>query len=625
MAEADAANAPAAAPPEPPKPPRSRFLAWLARRPFKVLTLLCLLLWLPGILSLPALDRDESRFAESSRQMIDSGNLIDIRFGQVPRYKKPVGIYWAQAAATGIASHVYGWVGDHSHIWTYRLPSLLGGIVSAWLTFWLASSLFGAEAGLLAALLMATSILLTAEATIATTDAVLLATVLGTQGVLIRIHEGPVSRRMALAGWAAMAIGILIKGPVTPAVAAVTILVLAAWNFRQQRWQSFSWLKGAEPLRGLALLLAIVLPWLIAIAIQTHGDFFRQSLGDDFAAKVAGGQESHGAPPGYYLLLSSLSFWPAIAFIAPGIGLAITRRAEPAIRFLIAWAVGWWVLVEAVPTKLPHYVLPAYPALAILAALWLLAPKTAEPVAATAPAPEKNARDGDEAAPVVAAPKPKKDWRRWLVWLAALQFLLGLAALVAGPVELPRLYGDGGDALLFYNLHQSQLVMGLSGAAALAGLVALIMLVCGMRLGVLIPALLALFIVTPTLTVLTAPGLSQFWVSRDLAALVAKDSEQGDPPPVLAGYEEPSLVFALGADTGLSDGKGAAEIGAKGGGLALVDDAERPQFLARLAELQADATALDEVSGFNYSRGKTVHVTVYRVSSLNPVTRPTVH
>jgi len=364
-----------------------------------------------------------------------------------------------------------------------------------------------------------------------------------------------------------------------------------------------------------------VLPWLIAIAIQTHGDFFRQSLGDDFAAKVAGGQESHGAPPGYYLLLSSLSFWPAIAFVAPGIGLAIHRCAEPAIRFLIAWAAGWWVLVEAVPTKLPHYVLPAYPALAILAALWLLAPKTVEPVAAAAPAPAPEA-GGDEAAPAPPPPKPKKDWRRWLVWLAALQFLIGLAVLVAGPVELPRLYGNGDDPLIVYNLYQSQLAIILAGTAALCGLVALILLLCGLRLGVLIPALLALFVVAPTLTAFTAPGLSQFWVSRDIAALVAKDSEPGDPPPVLAGYEEPSMVFALGADTGLSDGKGAAEIGARGGGLALVDDAERPQFLARLAELQADATALDEVSGFNYSRGKTVHVTVYRVAPLAPVTRP---
>ena len=95
-----------------------------------LLALLCLLLWLPGILSLPALDRDESRFAQSSRQMLDSGNFVDIRFGQVPRYKKPVGIYWLQAAATAVAGHIQDIDGDHSQIWTYRLPSLLGGIAA---------------------------------------------------------------------------------------------------------------------------------------------------------------------------------------------------------------------------------------------------------------------------------------------------------------------------------------------------------------------------------------------------------------------------------------------------------------------------------------------------------------
>ncbi|HEU4548522.1 MAG TPA: hypothetical protein VFS01_02415, partial [Rhizomicrobium sp.] len=63
------------------------FLHALARRPFWVLALLGLVLWLPGILSLPALDRDESRFAQASRQMVESGDLVDIRFGQVPRYK----------------------------------------------------------------------------------------------------------------------------------------------------------------------------------------------------------------------------------------------------------------------------------------------------------------------------------------------------------------------------------------------------------------------------------------------------------------------------------------------------------------------------------------------------------
>jgi hypothetical protein len=97
---------------------------------------------------------------------------------------------------------------------------------------------------------------------------------------------------------------------------------------------------------------------------------------------------------------------------------------------------------------------------------------------------------------------------------------------------------------------------------------------------------------------------------------VTRDSRPGDPAPSLAGYEEPSLVFALGADVNLTDGSGAAAQGANFGGLALVDDYEQPKFLARLAELQSDAVPVDEVRGFDYSRGKRVHVTVYRVRKL---------
>jgi hypothetical protein len=137
--QTDSQTAPETVAPAPVPPPR--WLTRLARRCYGVLALVCVLLWLPGVLSLPALDRDESRFAESSRQMLDSGNYVDIRFGQVPRYKKPVGIYWLQAATTAAAG-----LGDYSHIWTYRLPSLLGATLAVWLTFW-CGSLFGAEAG----------------------------------------------------------------------------------------------------------------------------------------------------------------------------------------------------------------------------------------------------------------------------------------------------------------------------------------------------------------------------------------------------------------------------------------------------------------------------------------------
>ena len=112
-------TAPAAAPAAP------AWLAGLARRPFAVLAVLGLFLWLPGVLSLPALDRDESRFAQSSRQMVESGDVVDIRFGRVPRYKKPIGIYWLQSRGkTKLAGLEVQGRDDRSL--TYRLPLAVG-------------------------------------------------------------------------------------------------------------------------------------------------------------------------------------------------------------------------------------------------------------------------------------------------------------------------------------------------------------------------------------------------------------------------------------------------------------------------------------------------------------------
>src|SRR6185437_3745133 len=205
-----------------------------------------------------------------------------------------------------------------------------------------------------------------------------------------------------------------------------------------------------------------------------------------------------------------------------------------------------------------------------------------------------------------ARDEPTPLWRRVLSYIASVQFLIGLAGLVAAPILFPRLYG-GGDAtfLLAYVI-----------VAGLIGLGALYMVITRARLIALGLAFVALAIFVPTLTLGVGPHLTQFWVSERLAASVVKDTMPGDPPPALAGFEEPSLVFALNANVTLTDGVGAAKQGADQGGLAVVDDHERSAFLAHLAELQSDAVPLNEVSGFNYSRGKPVHVTIYRVRKL---------
>ena len=578
----DVAAAPAMAAPVVPQTAAGRVLSFLARYWAVTLTLLCLVLWSPGIATLPPIDRDESRFAEASRQMLESHDFVNIMFGHVPRYQKPVGIYWIQSLTTAVAG-----LGDDSHIWTYRLASLLGGVLAVLLCFWCARAFALPEVAWLAAAVMGTSLLLTAESTMATTDACQLATVMGAMGVLLRVWLAtrPASTQpipatgLILAGWAAFAAGVLIKGPVVPGVCAVTVLALIAWQRGEWRWLAY-----LKPLWGLLLVLAIDLPWLVTIGIQSHGAFYQQSLGHDFAAKLAGGQESHGAPPGYYLVLVTLTFWPAILFVTPGLGAAIRRNADAATRFLICWAGASWLMIEAVPTKLPNYILPAYPPLAILAAVWMLLPR-------------------DENAPA---------WQGVLRWLAALQFAIGATALAAAPILAAAKYGDG----------VSWWLIALAVTSALLALTALLIYLRDAKVAAFLVASLAVLVAYPTLTMGAAPRLQRIWISPRAAQLIVKYRQSGDPPPIAAGYIEPSLMFALGKETRLTDGIGAAAAGADQGGLALIEDSERPAFLAHLAELQTDAQALASIDGINYTHGHKVHITLYRVTAPHDVMVP---
>src|ERR1700686_1824459 len=109
----------------------------LGVRPYALLTLLCLLLYLPGISAIPPLDRDEARFAQATRQMLETGDFLRIRFQDEARNKKPAGIYWLQAAAVSAFS-----TPSATAIWPYRLPSLLGAMAAVLLTFALGTALF---------------------------------------------------------------------------------------------------------------------------------------------------------------------------------------------------------------------------------------------------------------------------------------------------------------------------------------------------------------------------------------------------------------------------------------------------------------------------------------------------
>ena len=207
-----------------------------ARRPRLLLVLYCLLCWLPGFFSIPPSDRDESRFAQATKQMIESGNLLEIRNGAEARNRKPIGIYWLQlpfaavARATGIA--------DANPIWPYRLPSLFGALVAVLATYGLGRRLLGREAALLGAMMLGGSVLLAVETDMAKTDAALLAATTLAMTVLARAYTAEALTRGAAAlFWLALGAGILIKGPITPIVSALTVLALAVADREWRGWE----------------------------------------------------------------------------------------------------------------------------------------------------------------------------------------------------------------------------------------------------------------------------------------------------------------------------------------------------------------------------------------------------
>jgi 4-amino-4-deoxy-L-arabinose transferase-like glycosyltransferase len=326
------------------------------------LAVLSLALFLPGFFSLQPMDRDEPRFAQATKQMFETGDYVGIRFQGEARNKKPVGIYWMQAAVVG-AADALGLPHARTTIWAYRLVSLLGAVSAVLLTYWTALAFVSRRGAFLAALLLGSTVLLGVEARLAKTDAVVLATVMAAMGALARYYLAPKEQRgwrLPFIFWTAIGIGLLVKGPITPMVPLLTALALAVKD------RGARWVWGLKPLPGLAWALLIVAPWFVLIMIATKGAFLSDSVGGDMLGKVSTGQESHGAPPLTYFAVFWATAWPMAPLAALAAPFAWRARREPAVAFLIAWVVPFWLLFEAIPTKLPHYVLPVYPGIAIL-------------------------------------------------------------------------------------------------------------------------------------------------------------------------------------------------------------------------------------------------------------------
>ena len=546
----------------------SRWAVW-------ALLALSLLMFVPGIASLPVTDRDEARYAQASRQMVESGDYVHIRFQDEARNKKPVGAYWLQATAARIVDRVAS-----GAIWPYRLPSLIGAIAAVLLLFALARPAFGPSTAFLAAGLLAASVLAASEARLAKTDALLLATAVAAQLALVRIYLARVNASspsvgLALTFWIAQGLAILIKGPVVPFVSLLTVAALALSDRRTR------WLRSLGAPWGIPLALLIAAPWFVALSLGgagAAGDFVRESIGNDLIPKLLGGQERHGGWPGTYLLLSPLTFWPGSLLLLPALIVAWRERARPEVRALLAWLVPAWIAMELIPTKLPHYVLPLYPALALLVA-----------------------RAAVDRVSELGAILGRVVGRLWLGFWIALGFALaalGIAAVLA--------LHDGGAIIAAIALFVAGVTLAIV-AAVLARRERFIAAL-GFAVALAVPFHALLFAGV-------APRLDSLWLSRAAAAMVADHAGAERSTVASAGYSEPSLVFMLGTGTLLTDGKGAAAALADGRATrAVVERRQDTAFRAEASRLGIAPKDLASVTGLNYSRGQATTLRLYGAS-----------
>lgn len=526
-------------------------------KPYLLLILLSAILFATGLASLPVIDRDEAHFAQATRQMLQTGNYFQIRFQETTRFQKPPGINWLQAASVSLLSD-----SEASAIWPYRVPSLLGALLAVVLTYYFARRLICPEVALWGAALLASSLLLLIETHMAVIDTSLLASVLGMQGALWVIYAAALKQQKVAWGWAllfwlAMAWGFALKG-VTPLVGTLTVVTLCCVDKRVR------WLRGLHAVSGLLVFCLLSVTWLYFVNEAEHSNYLLQMIHNDLLPKLQGGHESHGQPPLFHLLILPLMFWPGSLLFWRGGVFAYTNRSTPAVRFLLAWIIPTWVFFEIMPSKLPQYVLPTFPAIALLCSLAL-----------------QTCKDN------ITVGK----------WEHGMQI---------GWVILSLALCAGVTALSYYFRHT------VDATACVIGL-----LVPGLLLGCIyyawqgryhqaVVGLLVVSLVTyPMLFGYALPRLSPLWVSRNAVESINKDQLSEQNPLLVVGFTEPSTVFYLNTK----------QIRFLDANEALDSLKRRPDSLLLIEEshianrsLPSALTVLRQTRGFNYSKGHWVNL-----------------
>ena len=466
------------------------------------LVAICAACFLPGLFDIPPVDRTEARYAQVAKQMLESGDFLTPRYRHLATFEKPTGLYWLQAAIVGLMGpSVY------AEIWAYRLPSLIGAVLSVLITWWGAGRLFGPRVGLMAAALLAGNIIIVVQAHLALESAVLLAFAAGAQWLLAALYldgDGRSARGTAFLFWAVLGASVNFGALTVPLLCLTTVVGLVLLERRGD------WLRRIGPLWGIPVMLACASPWLAALWLTPETAKLIAQWNDDFLRFLSGPQKMNLKTfPGVFTLMLIAGFLPAIMHLPSAARFGWREKGDAKTRFLIAWILPYLLALELFSGQPPLYMVQVlYPALAVLTIVALQAAMGAERAAH----------------PVTS---------RTGLWVLAGAGVVALLLILLRYVDQP-----------------ASPVTFLAAAACLAALIFSVIAKrralwrSSIMLGVAAVALLAM-----TLLQLVLPNLPAPWTSVRMAE-AASHIRRCLPGRVLAvGYGEPSLIFFTGSDT----------------------------------------------------------------------------
>ena len=460
-------------------------------------------IYLIGNQSVGLFDRDEPRYAETSRQMLQSGDWVVPHFLDKVRTAKPVFIYWCQASSMAVLG---------GNAFAARFPSAVGMAAVIALLGIVVSNACGPKRGLWTAFILASSGLAIASAKMCLTDGVLLLWITISQLCLYKLWRDGFSATTTILLGLSIGLAGLTKGPVTIGVnlstlAALWLIGRTTSRDRRPAFTSKDFLIISAIV--VAIVIAVVSPWLWMIQARAP-EFLRTAIGHDVIDRMQHGQEGHSAPPGFYSLIVWVTFFPWSLLLPAAIVTGWRFRHIPATRFALAAWIGPWIMFECIATKLPHYVLPTFPALAYLTADLL--------VRANRGQVRDLARRGFHG----------------VVWIWALLIsAVGLAA----------------PAALFFIKPISQLTAAgslfIAIVAVAMGFITARRFVRGYVYAAARGMGFGMMAIVAALWLLYLPGLAPLRLSRNIAAIIAENGGYA-ARGYMIDYKEPSLAFAQG-------------------------------------------------------------------------------